>query len=128
MGHCVPSWNTVQCRRCFPAVLHCAAPQGVAGVAHASFPPCHCVQDLQHEYNATATALLQAVRERLPPLDVPAMLDRVQVRFCLQGAAERLPQPLLRLVVPAILFPRVQMRVVVTNTDGNVRNKRQRCL
>lgn len=83
MGHCVPSWNTVQCRRCFPAVLHCAVLQGVAGIAHASFPPCHCVQDLQHEYNATAAALLQAVSERLPPLDVPAMLDRVQVRALL---------------------------------------------
>lgn len=35
---------------------------------------------MQQRYNATATALLEAFRERLLPLDVPAMLDTVQVR------------------------------------------------
>ncbi|PRW60843.1 family transcriptional regulator [Chlorella sorokiniana] len=36
-------------------------------------------EDLQRRYNATATTLLEAIRERLPPLDVPAMLNTVQV-------------------------------------------------
>lgn len=47
--------------------------------SRAALLPVPVVQELQQRYNGTATVLLEALRERLPPLDVPAMLETVQV-------------------------------------------------
>jgi hypothetical protein len=37
------------------------------------------LQDLQAQYNASATAILEAFKEHLPQLDVPQMLAEIQV-------------------------------------------------
>lgn len=133
VGHCVPSWNTVQCGRCFPAVLHCAALQGIALQGdRACFVPtmplcaglaariqCHC--DRPVASGQRAPAAVGRSRHARQSAGAGFIACGAQHSVCHSHCCGWSSPP--------SGFPRVQVRAVIfTSTDGNVRNGRQRCL